>query len=48
MNLFIFLAKRIDTRYLCMQLLLHFYADFFFETSQVFKSCSEDMHIVWI
>ena len=32
---------------LCVQLLLQFYADSF-ETSQMFLSWSEDMHVVWI
>ena len=32
---------------LCAQLLLQFYADSF-ETSQVFWSWSEDVHVVWI
>ena len=32
---------------LCMQLLLQFYANSF-ETLQVFRSWSEDVHIVWI
>ena len=31
----------------CMELLLQFYSDIF-ETLNVFRSCSEDMHIVWI
>ena len=30
-----------------MHLLLQFYADCF-ETLQVFRSCSEDVHIVWV
>ena len=33
--------------FLCMQLLIEFYFHSF-ETSQVFRSCAEEVNIVWI